>query len=67
MIMKSDPVLITIFSNLLVNLSAGWLGATIIVPLNTKPAGKMRFLALIANLFFATLSILIAYLLIKQL
>lgn len=63
--MKIDPVLAIVFSDLFVNLSAGWLGAAFIVPVISKPPRKISFSLLTINISLAMLSLLIAYVLRK--
>lgn len=61
-----DPAFASVIADLLINLSAGWFGAAVIIPINTRQTGKIRFAYLIANLVLATLSLLTAYTLRKQ-
>ena len=43
-------VLPILFSDLLINLSAGFLGAAIIIPVQTSRTGKFRAVVFIANI-----------------
>ncbi len=65
--MKFDPLLLSTISDLFTNLSAGWFGAAIIIPVNTKNIGKVRYTVLLINLLFAIFSLVGAYILKKQL
>jgi len=49
-----DPLLLITLSDLFVNLSAGWFGAAIIVPL-TEPKLKLKLWVLTTNLLFGIL------------
>lgn len=55
-----------ILSDLFVNLAAGWLGATIIFPIFNKEEGRFDWFMLLTNIFFAILSLGVAYFLIYQ-
>lgn len=59
-----DPVLLVTLSDLLLNLSAGWFGATLIVIPGLKEAKLNRFLLTI-NIGSGSLTLLVAYLLRK--
>lgn len=64
--MKLDPIFITILSDLFTNLSAGWIGAAIIIPLNaTIPNIKLGLL--IVNIILAIVSLAISFALKKGL
>lgn len=43
-------VLVRLFSDLLINLSAGFLGAAIIIPIQTHKIGKIRVTILLMNI-----------------
>lgn len=60
-----DPVLLAILSDLSVNLTAGWLGAILIVSPFLKRIGKLNLRILTANLLLAIVFLGIAYLLRK--
>lgn len=62
---KIDPLLLLIFSDLFVNLSAGWLSSVIIIPLTIKKPKRINIILLTSNLFLAIVSLVIAYLLKK--
>lgn len=62
--MKADPVLLSVISDLFVNLAAGWLGTAFIVPLTSKRP-KFKWWVLCVHLIFGMLSLLIAYILRK--
>ena len=59
-----DPVLTSVISELLINLSAAWMGAAVIVPTAVK-VPKRRFFWLTLNLGLGILSLLTAFLLRK--
>ena len=65
--MKFDSALVLIFSDLFVNLSAGWLGALIIVPNFSSEKGVKKLLVLTADILGIILSLFIAYKLKKLL
>lgn len=54
-----DTIILSTFADLLINLSAGWFGAAVIVPLFAKRP-KFRIWALILNLFFGIFALLAA-------
>ena len=54
-----------IISDLFVNLAAGWIGAVLIFPINQNKPRKIRLWLLTANISFATLALLFAYLIKK--
>ena len=49
-----------IFSELFVNLAAGWFGAIVIIPYFLQFTGKKRLLILTVDLFFGMLFLLLA-------
>lgn len=57
--------LIQILSDLFVNLSAGWFGAALIVPISTKQEGHFDWFTLLINITFAIISLGVAYKLIS--
>ena len=57
-----NPVLRSIIADLFVNLSAGWIGAVIIVPNFTSEKGKRKWLILTGDIFAAILFLFIAFL-----
>ena len=50
----------SVISDLFINLSAGWIGAAIIVPITTTKRGKISLLYLLTDVAFAILALLIA-------
>lgn len=65
--MKLDPVWLQIFSELLVNLSAGWLAAAIIIPFSSRKLKRMNFWFLTADLVWAIIFLILAFEFRKQL
>ena len=63
--MKFDPAFLSVFSDLLVNLSAGWFGVIFIISPTIKRAKRANFLILTVDLIFAIVSLLIAFMLRK--
>ena len=59
-----DSIWLIIFSDLFVNLSAGWFGAALIAPFASKRP-KVRWRVLPLNISFAMISLIGAYLLKK--
>ena len=59
--MRIDPILSSVISDLFVNLSAGWLGAVIIVPTFSKRKGLKKLWVLTFNLGASILSLVIAF------
>jgi hypothetical protein len=57
--------LINILSDLFVNLSAGWLGATVVIPLQRPRDESFDWMALIINFSFSILSLAVSYYLVK--
>lgn len=55
-----DPLWLTIFSDLFVNLAAGWFGAVIIVPFISRRQ-KVPWWLLIFNVMSGILALFIAY------
>lgn len=62
-----DPVWLTVFSELFVNLSAGWFGAAVIVPVVSEKPRSVNLWLLIANTLSAIFSLVIAFKLRKLL
>ena len=56
---KMDSVVANKLSDLLINLSAGWFGAAIIVPFNVKTP-KFKLWPLLSNLLFGIFAFLVA-------
>lgn len=54
--MLIDRILLITFSDLLINLSAGWIGAAFIVPIAVK-SRKKRFWALFINIVFGIVAL----------
>jgi len=63
-VLHLDPLFLTTFSDLLVNLSAGWFGAAFIVPLASKKT-KIKWWVLLLNISFGMISLINAFLLKK--
>ncbi|OGK09992.1 hypothetical protein A2767_07795 [Candidatus Roizmanbacteria bacterium RIFCSPHIGHO2_01_FULL_35_10] len=59
--MKLDLTLASLFSDLFINLSAGWFGAVLILPATTKLLKKVNWLIMFGNIIFAILTLLVAY------
>lgn len=59
-----DPLALLTLSDLLVNLSAGWLGSAIIIPIAIEKP-KMRFLTLTINIILAIVAFGTSFLLRK--
>lgn len=55
-------ILNVIISDLLINLSAGWIGALIIVPNYTEEKGKRKLIVLTMDISLAMISLFGAYL-----
>ena len=62
----NDSVILIAVSDLLINLSAGWFGIAIIVPLNVTKR-KKRIWSLLVNIFFGIVSLVFAIALRGQL
>ncbi len=62
-----NPAWSAIVSDLFINLSAGWLGAVLIVPNFSEEKGRRRALVLTADVLLATISLGIAFVLRRQL
>lgn len=60
-----DPLFALVLSDFLINLSAGWAGAAIIVSPLTKPVRKVNPFLLTTNITSAIVSLVVAYLLRK--
>lgn len=60
--MSIDPKFITVLSDLFVNLSAGWFGAALILPISFKRT-RISWILLTGNLLSGTLSLIVSYLL----
>lgn len=54
-----------VLSDLFVNLSAGWFGAALILSIYARDGQKIDWSALIFNLFFGMLSLVVAYIIIN--
>lgn len=59
--MRLDPLWSQIFSDLFVNLSAGWWATVVILPATTKPPKKLSAVALTGNILSAMLSLILAF------
>ena len=62
---KLDPILLTIVSELFINLSAGWLGAAFIVPVTSQASKKVNLRLLTINILSAIFSLTLAFKLSK--
>ncbi|MDO8515429.1 MAG: hypothetical protein Q7S14_02930 [bacterium] len=58
-----DKIMAEIISDVLVNLASGWIGASIIFSITSKFPRKINVRILIFNIFFATVSLVIVFLL----
>lgn len=58
--------LIHILSDLFVNLSAGWIGVAVVIPLQRSKNERFDWIALIINLGFSILSLAVAFYLVKS-
>ena len=58
-----DKIIAEIISDVLVNLASGWIGASIIFSITSKFPRKINAGILIFNVFFATVSLIIVFLL----
>lgn len=56
-----DKVLFLVISDLLINLSAGWIGALIIVPNYSQGSSKRKLIILTMDIIFAIFSLMGAY------
>ena len=61
--MSESKIWSLIFSDLLVNLAAGWFGAILIVPNYSSARGKTKIIVLISDFVSAILCLAIAFLL----
>lgn len=59
--MRIDPLWNSIFSDLFVNLSAGYFGAAFLTPSFSRKQLKAKIRALIIHIIFASLFLLLAY------
>jgi len=57
-----NPAILEIIYDVLVNLASGWIGASIIFPIATKFPRRVNVRFLLFNIFFATVSLIIAFL-----
>ncbi|MEK7169062.1 MAG: hypothetical protein AAB778_03555 [Patescibacteria group bacterium] len=60
-----DNKLIQILSDLFVNLSAGWFGAALIIPISSKDDEGFEWFSLIINLILGLLSLIVGYYIIS--
>lgn len=56
-----DPIFLLVISDLFVNLSAGWIGAALILPTNLPRNRKGKVWVLIIDLGYGILILVIAY------
>jgi hypothetical protein len=56
-----DKILFSIISDLLINLSAGWFGAILIVPNFSKIRGRSRLWVLLSDFVAAMICLAISY------
>lgn len=61
--MIADKAWFSIVSDLLINLSAGWFGAVLIVPNFSEKKGIKRVMVLTTDILFATVCLVGAYIL----
>lgn len=61
--MIADKAWFSIASDLLINLSAGWFGAVLIVPNFSEKKGIKRVMVLTTDILFATVCLVGAYIL----
>jgi hypothetical protein len=66
-LMRFDPILSSVLADLSVNLSAGWVGALVIVPNFSKERGARRLLILTVDILAAIVCLIIAFVLKKLL
>lgn len=59
--MRSDAVWLQIISELCVNLSAGWIGAAVVIPVTSKLDRRVNLGLLTMNLVAATLFLVAAF------
>ncbi len=55
------PIWLTIFSDLFVNLAAGWVGAVVIVPNFTHERGRRKFFVLTGDILAIILCLVMAF------
>ena len=60
-----NPKFIQILSDLFVNLSAGWFGAALIIPMSSKDNEGFEWFSLVINLIFGLLSLTVGYFIIN--
>lgn len=65
--MRLSPVWLAVFSDLFVNLSAGWIGAVIIVPNFSKEKGNRRRIILTVDILGAIFCLGTAFVLRRSL
>lgn len=58
---KVDPFIFSLLSEFLVNLSAGWFGAAVIVPITTRRPRKVKLKLLTTNIILSIVSLVMAY------
>lgn len=59
--MKIDSTFLQTLANIFDNLSAGWIGAALIVPVFSEQPLNLNFWILIVNLFFGMVFMFLAY------
>lgn len=59
--MKIDPVFLNVISDLFINLSAGWIGAAVVLPSQLMKQKRKKWWSLSVNIVCAILSIVAAY------
>lgn len=64
--MKFDRVWFSVFSDLWINLAAGWFGAAVIVPMSSRFPIRINFGLLTINFVFGIVALMIAYKLKKK-
>jgi hypothetical protein len=65
LMMKLDQTLLSVSSDLFVNLAAGWIGVVIIAPNFSGATGFKRIVILISDILAATLCVIFAIVLRK--
>lgn len=58
---STQQILSLLFSDLFINLAAGWIGAAIILPASTKRVRFLNLWTLTTNIAFAIVSVWIAF------
>lgn len=64
--MITETILLTAFSDLLLNLSAGWFGAAFIIPITIVKGKKRRFWTLFINIVLGIVALSVAVIIRSQ-